>query len=418
MGQLVEKGMIPNHVTLVARKGKIVHLDCAGTQNDGSKYSLAPQKTPVSADTIFRIYSMSKPITSVCLMQLFEQGKFLLSQPVHLYLGEKWKKKNMQVFASGHPRAGNMQTTACEKSITMKHVLTHTAGLTYGFDAEGVANPVDWLYSQKLETAGQTLEQFCDKLADLPLLFTPGECYHYGYNTDVCARLVEVISGQKFSDYLQKHVLGPLNMTDTSFNCPPEKRHRLADNYVELAGKPAGKALRNFSKDSSQAHYTADHLPAFESGGGGLLSTAHDYYRFCQMLLNKGELDGARLLSRKTVEWMTTNHLPDHKAMTQMPSPVVGYTEVGSPGVGFGLGVSVVLDPEAGVGQVASVGSFSWGGAAHTGFWVDPQEELVVIWLTQVMQQDQQRTAIRPTLGNIVYGSIVDGAAPGSCSRL
>jgi CubicO group peptidase (beta-lactamase class C family) len=220
MDSLVDKNVIPCHQTLVARHGKVAYVHAGGVKNSGAKGSLTTSPTALQPDTIFRIYSMSKCITSVALMQLYEQGKFLLNHPIYLYLGPKWKKANMTVFDGGHPKAGNVRTVPCSKNITMLQVLTHTSGLTYGFDAEGIMNPVDAIYTKTKgihSERGTTLESFCDTLAELPLLFQPGTCWNYGFNTDVCARLVEAISGQKFSDYLNEHIFEPLGMVDSSF---------------------------------------------------------------------------------------------------------------------------------------------------------------------------------------------------------
>jgi CubicO group peptidase (beta-lactamase class C family) len=187
MDSLVDQKVIPCHQILVARHGKVAFIHQGGTQNSGAKESLTTAPTDLKPDTIFRIYSMSKCITSVALMQLYEQGKFLLNHPVYLYLGPKWKKTNMKVYAGGHPKADNIRTVPCSKNITMLQVLTHTSGLTYGFDAEGVVNPVDAIYTNTEGLGmqhGTTLESFCDTLADLPLLFQPGTCWHYGFNTD------------------------------------------------------------------------------------------------------------------------------------------------------------------------------------------------------------------------------------------
>ena len=207
-------------------------------------------------------------------------GFFLLNQPIHLFLGEKWKKQNLKVFKSGHPDRSDapVETVECTKTITMLQVLTHTSGISYGFDAAGVLNPVDRLLTLKFqekfgggeERDSFTLESMCDALAEVPLVFTPGTQWHYGYNTDICARLVEVISGMRFSDYLQENIFSPLGMTDTRFHTLPQDRHRLADCFVEMPNKPLGQALVNISTQTQQKRYLSDSSPPFESGGGGL----------------------------------------------------------------------------------------------------------------------------------------------------
>lgn len=200
----------------------------------------------------------------------------------------------------------------------------------------------------------------------------------------------------------------PLGMVDTGFWVPPTKRHRLADVYAESPSRPIGEALVNVSTTKAQLGYIGKEPPVFSSGGGGLVSTMYDYARFCQCIANGGELDNHRLLGVKTIEWMAINHLPEGKTMAEMPAPNVGYSELAAPGTGFGLGFAVVQNPTAGK-QIGSIGQFSWGGAANTIFWIDPEEDLFVIWMTQVLNQNRQKTPIRQTLGNLVYGAIADG---------
>jgi CubicO group peptidase (beta-lactamase class C family) len=410
MASLVDGGHCPNGMTLVSRNGHVAFCKGAGLQNDGLKGSLTTEPVPLREDTIFRIYSMSKPITSLALMMLYEEGRFLLSDPLHLHLGEKWKKQNMRVYASGHPKEGDkrgpLQTAACESTITVLNVLTHTSGLSYGFDAAGALNPVDAVYAAELPQ-GLPLLAWADALAELPLFFQPNSAWHYGYNTDVCGALVEAISGVPLAAFLQECVFGPLGMVDAGFWVPPEKRHRFADCYAESPTRPAGSALINVSSTPAHLAYVGDDPPVFSSGGGGLVATMHDYARFCECVAAGGVLDGARLLSVKTVEWMATNHLPAGREMQDMPPPAIGYSEVAGPGSGFGLGFSVKLSATTGR-QIGTAGEFAWGGAANTIFWIDPAERMFVVWMTQVLGQDRQRNPIREVLGSIVHGSIVD----------
>ena len=255
--------------------------------------------------------------------------------------------------------------------MTIVDVLTHSSGLSYGFDPEGILNPVDAVYAAHArEMNGVPLLEWSDKLAKLPLFFQPQAAWHYGYNTDVCGALVEKISGMPFEEYLRQKIFSPLGMVDTAFWVPPNKRHRFADVYSENPNPAkirAGEALVNVSTGPTQLEYIGEAPPVFSSGGGGLVATMHDCAcsaplllrliissdasalgcadaRFCQCIANGGELDGYRLLGVKTVEWMATNHLPNGQTMADMPAPGVGYSEVAAPGTGFGLGFSVVED--------------------------------------------------------------------------
>jgi CubicO group peptidase (beta-lactamase class C family) len=412
MESLVQGGAIPNAMTLVARNGHVAFCRGLGRQNDGSQASLTQTEVALRSDTIFRIYSMSKPITSLALMMLYEEGKFLLSDPLHLHLGPAWRKDKMSVWVRGHPdeadKRGPLVTEACKTTMTVLHVLTHTSGLSYGFDVKGVTNPVDAVYAQRLKGAHElSLLPWAEKLASMPLFFQPGSCWHYGYNTDVCGALVEAISGMPLAEFLQSRVFAPLCMVDTAFWVPPCKRHRFADCYAESPTRPAGQALINISSSPEQLSYVGPSPPVFCSGGGGLVATMHDYCQFCQCIANGGELGGKRLLSVKTVEWMAQNHLPEGRTMDEMAPPALGYSEVAGRGTGFGLGFSVKLDAVAGK-QIGSVGEIAWGGAANTMFWVDLEERMFVVWMTQVMGQNRQRNPIREKLGSLVHGCVVD----------
>lgn len=406
---LVDTGVRPNGMVLVARHGQPVYLQTVGNQNDGTKWSLADRELKLRQDSIFRIYSMTKPITSVALMMLYEQGAFQLTDPVFLYLGEAWNKSNMTVWKSGLLKDGNMKIHACTNNILMLHVLTHTSGLSYGFDDTG-SNPVDAVYHKEgIVGFGRSLEEWVGKLATLPLLFQPGSCWHYGYNTDVCGMLVEAISGMPFSQFMATHILNPLGMVDTAFWVPPEKRHRFCDNFFELPRSFGSQAkLMNISKKPSQLGYIGEAPPLFSSGGGGLVSTMYDYFRFCQCILNGGELDGVRLLSVKTVEWMAANHLPHGKDIADMPPPLPGtYSESKSHGEGFGLGFSVKTNNTVGR-VIGSDGILMWGGAANTVFWLDPKEQAICIWMTQTMGYDMVGDPVRSKLRQLVYAAIVD----------
>ena len=331
----VDKGNLPGFLTVIARRGKIVHFETIGMQD-------VENKKPVEPDTIFRIYSMSKPITSVAVMILYEEGHFQLGTPVSKFIPEF---ENMKVY-----NEEQTEISDAKEKITIKHLLMHTAGLTYGWGDK----PVDERYKElKIMEPGTTLADMARKLSDIPLVHEPGERWTYGVSVDVLGYLIEVISEMPFEEFLQARLFGPLGMVDTSFSVPPEKRDRFAalytptkENGLERVGK---KATAN------------DEFTFFPSGGGGLVSTAADYMRFSQMLLNGGELDGVRILGKKTVELM---RYPHHDNW-------------------FGLGFSVVTDKEP-PDILESIGNFSWGGAAATIFWIDPKEELIGLLMTQL----------------------------------
>jgi len=380
MASYVEPGKIAGALTLVARKGEVAYLSPVG------KMDLERDK-PMAEDTIFRIYSMSKPITSVALMTLFEKARFALHDPVSKYIPE-WR--NLRVFASGnHP---NFLTVPPNREMTIRDLFTHTSGLTYGFMER---TNVDAAY-RKLGIGAGTLRKMIEDLATLPLEFSPGTHWNYSVATDVLGYLVEVISGMPFDVYLKKHIFDPLRMVDTGFSVPPEKVDRFAANYTRRPDKTL-----MLMDDPQKSTYTGD--VTFFGGGGGLVSTASDYCRFCQMLANGGELDGARILGRKTLELMTMNHLPDGKDMSSMT--VSTFTQITNPGVGFGLGFSVVLDvPKSQV--IGSIGEYAWGGAASTAFWIDPVEDLFFIFMTQFMPDGT--FDFRGQLKSIIYSSLID----------
>jgi CubicO group peptidase (beta-lactamase class C family) len=346
---------------------------------------------PVEADTLWRIYSMTKPITSVAAMMLWEEGHFELTDEI-----SKWLPAFADVRVYDKGSLLRPYTVPAIEPIRVWHLLTHTSGLTYGFFQESV---VDGLY----RAAGFELDPenpldlaaSCDAWAKLPLLFQPGSKWGYGVSTDVLGRLVEVISGQPFHEFLAARVLGPLGMADTGFSVAPDKLHRFAANYVR---HPKTGALMQFD-DPATSRFTTH--PAVCSGGGGLTSTAADYLRFCAMMLNEGELDGARLLGRKTVELMTMNHLDGDMAAMGMPR----FSESNYAGIGFGLGFSVTLDP-ARAQIMGSPGEYAWGGAASTAFWCDPAEDMAVVLLTQLMPSSTW--PIRRELRVLTYQAIID----------
>lgn len=345
---------------------------------------------PVQQDTIWRIFSMTKPITSVALMTLYERGHFQLLDAVDRFL-PAWR--GLKVL---EPAADGFRLVDAERPITFRDLLTHTSGLTYGADPK---HPVDREYLEAgLLRRNVPLSDFAARLAEIPLVFQPGQRWHYSVATDVCGHLVELISGRSFDEYLREEIFAPLGMEDTAFHVPEAKSDRLAVNYMRRPDKTLGPV---------EARYEQDYLrpPRFLSGGGGLVSTTQDYFRFCRMLLNGGELEGTRILAPKTVELMRQNHLPGGCDIQAIALGEFG--ESGFEGVGFGLGFAVSLGPEK-VGVVGSAGEFYWGGAASTLFWLDPVEDLTVIFMTQLMPSGTFN--FRGQLHALVYGAIVKGA--------
>ena len=374
---------IAGTLTLVARKGEIAHLSTLGLMD-------IERNKPMAEDTIFRIYSMSKPITSVALMMLYEHGHFQLDDPVYKMIPE-WR--DLQVYQAGN--YPNFATSPCERPMTIRDLMTHMSGLTYGFMER---TNVDRAY-RRLHVAREgekDLHSMIQSLATLPLEFSPGTAWNYSNATDVLGYLVEVISGMPFDEYLQKMIFDPLGMVDTGFTVPADKIDRFAANYSR--GRDKKPRLMD---DPATSLYTQ---PAtFFSGGGGLVSTAGDYLQFCRMLLNKGELNGHRLLGRKTIELMTSNHLPGGRDLTELATGA--FSETTYEGVGFGLGFSVQLD-NAKAQIVDSRGEYGWGGAASTAFWVDPSEDMIVIFMTQLMPSGTFN--FRGQLKSIIYPAIID----------
>ena len=376
-------GKIAGALTLVSRKDRVAYCSPVGQRD-------LERARPMTEDTIFRIYSMTKPITSVALMMLYEHGEFQLDDAVYKYIPE-WR--GLRVYQQGnHP---GWLTTPCERPMTIRDLFTHMSGLTYGFMER---TNVDRAYRRLgVGREGQkNLREMIEALAELPLEFSPGTAWNYSVSTDVLGYLVEVISGMPYDEYLRTKIFEPLGMVDTAFWVPEEKRERFAANYT----RRRDKSLR-LEDDPETGLYTK---PAtFFSGGGGLVSTAADYLQFCRMLLGGGEVDGVRLLGRKTLELMTRNHLPEGKDLTEVATGA--FSETPYEGVGFGLGFSVQLDL-AKAQIVGSPGEFAWGGAASTAFWVDPAEDLIVIFLTQLMPSGTFN--FRGQLKSIVYPAIVD----------
>lgn len=378
----IDPGKIAGCQVLVSRHGHTAYFRSFGQMD-------RERGKPLRDDTVFRIYSMTKPITSVALMTLYERGEFQLADPVSRFIPE-WE--GLQVYESGSP--GEFKTRPCERAMTVRDVLMHTSGLSYGGDP---VHPVDAAYrAAGLRADDATLESMVRGLAGIPLKFSPGTHWHYSYSTDVCARLVELISGQRFDRFLSEQLFGPLAMTDTGFAVSGDQAERFAANY----GRRRDKTLA-LVDDPEKSPYLRPR--AFLSGGGGLVSTSADYLRFCQMLLNGGQLDGQRILGRKTIELMTLNHLPGGGDLAGMA--LGGFSETPYAGVGFGLGFAVSMG-DVETQAVGSERNYYWGGAASTIFWNDPVEDLAVIFMTQLMPSATFN--FRGQLKSLVYPAIVD----------
>jgi CubicO group peptidase (beta-lactamase class C family) len=380
----VGPGKIAGCLTLVARHGAVVQLSPLGRRD-------LARELPMTEDTVFRIYSMTKPIASVALMTLFEEGRFALGDPVHRFLPAfretgVWVQGRYPLFVTRPP----------ERAMTVHDLLTHQSGLTYGFMQRSNVDAAYRRLGIGERKEGETLAGMADALATLPLEFSPGAAWNYSVSTDVVGRLVEVISGQPLDVFLRERLFAPLGMRDTGFRVPAEQRERFAACYTRGPGKQL--VLEDDPEDSPYARDVT-----LFSGGGGLVSTARDYLRFCEMLRRGGELEGARILSRRTLALMTSNHLPGGKDLTGCA--LGPFAETKYEGQGFGLGFSVVLDGVTGR-TTAPPGTYGWGGAASTIFWIDPQEELVVIFLTQLIPS--RTFDFRGQLQAIVYGALED----------
>jgi CubicO group peptidase (beta-lactamase class C family) len=353
--RFVEAGKIAGAVSLVARHGKVVHFEATGFANLESR-------RPLRRDAIFRIASMTKPITCTAVMMLFEEGHFLLDDPIADVLPEFARTK---AFAA--EVANGIELADLERPITIRHLLMHTSGLTYAWPSV-FPHPVTRLYEhEQIGRPDEVLAEQVGRLAALPLVHQPGAAWTYGHSHDVLGRLVEVISGLTFDNFLQQRLFGPLEMPDSGFHVPAERLDRLATVYGPGADRGLGPVQR--------ADLERSKPPIFLNGGGGLVSTATDYARFCQMLLNGGMLGNVHILGRKTVELMTANQTgPNRPYPPDFPMPN---------GYGFGLGVRVLVDPAA-AGMPSSIGEYGWSGAESTYFWIDPRERLFGVLMVQL----------------------------------
>jgi len=391
----IDSGRFPGTQLLIYRRGKIVHSTVQG-------FADVERKVPVKDDTIFRIYSMTKPITSVAFMMLVEEGRVAIDEPVHKYIPE-WK--NLGVFQAGTAPA--FLTKPPSRPMLIVDLLRHTSGLTYGFQQR---SNVDAAYREmRIEELdkGKTLQSVIDELAKLPLEFSPGEAWNYSVSADVIGYLIGKISGKPFEQFLKERIFDPLDMNDTDFFVPAAKARRFAACYsadpqggvtLHATDRKGGLTLQD---DPTKSSFLSP--PSFFSGGGGLCSTAADYLTFCRALLNGGELGGVRLLGPKTLKLMTSNHLPGGRDLPAMSRSL--FSEATYNGIGFGLGFAVTMDPAQTL-IAGSPGEFNWGGLATTSFFIDPAEELITIFMTQVMPSSAY--PIRRELRTMVYAAITD----------
>ncbi|HLH82670.1 MAG TPA: serine hydrolase domain-containing protein [Trebonia sp.] len=383
----VDDGRLAGWLITVSRRGRLAHVSCYGARD-------AEAGLPVEPDTLWRVYSMSKPVTSVAAMMLYEEGAFELTDPVSRFIPSFG---DVRVYTGGSDQ--RPVTVPATEPVRVWHLLTHTAGLTYGFHR---VHPADALYRAAgfdLAPSPVPLEEACDIWAGIPLLFQPGAEWNYSVATDVLGRVIEVASGQPLDEFLRSRVFEPLGMTDTGFYAPQPELPRLAALY---GLGPDRKAVRLDALGEA-----ARKPPVMLSGGGGLVSTAADYHRFTQMLLGRaespaGEFRGVRLLSPQTVAYMGRNHLPGGADLEKFGRPL--HAEAPFRGVGFGLGFAVVLDPVPGK-VICSAGELSWGGAASTAFWIDPAEELTVSFFTQLIPSSAH--PIRSQLRQLVYQALL-----------
>ncbi|KAF7963958.1 serine hydrolase [Cupriavidus sp. UYMU48A] len=393
----IANGKLPGALVQVWRRGELALNSVLG-------FADRERQVPLAQDSIFRIYSMTKPVTSVAVMMLVEQCKIALDDPVSKYI-PAWE--NLGVHAGGFMES--FQTRPAARPMLVVDLLRHTSGLTYGFQQN---TNVDAAYRKlklgELATEG-TLDAMIDKLAGLPLEFSPGEAWNYSVSTDVLGYLVGKVSGIPFETFLKERIFDPLGMVDTAFHVPEDKVSRFCACYAVgvLGSKVISEKGPMLQDDPRASPYLKP--PSFISGGGGLVSTAADYMRFARMLLQGGELDGVRLLGPKTLQLMTANHLPGGVDLPSLSRSM--FSEATYDGVGFGLGFATTVTPATTL-IPGSAGDFFWGGAASTFFWVDPQEDLIGLFLTQLLPSSAY--PVRRQLRTLVYSAITEpGAAPG-----
>ena len=389
----VDTKLLPGWHTQIFRRGELAHSSMTGHMD-------LERNKAWREDAIVRIYSMTKPITAVALMMLVEEGKIGLEDNVHTHI-PSWK--GLRVYQSGVPSlvestAGQYITTPCKRPMKVVDLVTHTSGLTYGFMWR---TAVDAAYRRAKINDFQTpggLDAFIEELAKLPLDFSPGDNWNYSVSIDVMGYLVQKLSGMTFGEFLRTRLFEPLGMKDTAFSVPSSKMDRFASCYMP---KPGGGL--KIQDDAGKSTYAEP--PKLESGGGGLVSTMHDYMRFCRMMLAGGTLDGVQILSPKTVQMFGINLLPGNKLLADM-SAAATFTEAGYNGIGFSIGCGVTMDL-AQTRIPGTPGEFFWGGAASTAFWIDPKEDLTVVFMTQVMGTDARLT-LRRDLRTLVYSAMTE----------
>ena len=378
----VAAGALPGAITRIWRRGRVAHHSLVGVMD-------MKRATPMRPDAIFRLYSMTKPVTITALLMLMEQAGIALDDPVARFI----------------PAFANLKLpdgTAPHRAMTVLDLARHTAGFTYGFHNR---TPIDAAYrAQKIsemDTEGG-LPAMIAQLEKLPLEYSPGDAWIYSVATDVLGYVIQIVSGQSYADFVRQRILAPLKMADTDFQVGLSKRDRFTACYRLEDGK-----LALFDDPQHSPWFAA---PKLESGGGGLAGTAGDYLRFCRMLLGRGELEGVRLLSPKSVALMTMNHLPGAAEISDLSPAADAFNESGFRGIGFGLGVAVTLDP-ARVGIAGTAGEFAWGGMASTAFFVDPKEDMAVLFMTQVIADTARRVRLRRDLRSLIYGAMTESYA-------
>ena len=393
----VDGGLLPGFVTQVYRRGELAHTGIAGSMD-------LERGKAMQEDAIFRIYSMSKPITAVALMMLVEEGKLGLDDAVFTHIPSF---RGLGVYQSGMPTLlpdtpPEFITSRPERHMKVVDLVTHTSGLTYGFM---MRTAVDAAYRKMKVNDFQTpggLEGMIEQVSQIPLDFSPGTRWNYSISIDVMGYLVEKLSGMSFGEFLRTRLFEPLGMNDTAFWVPEDKTDRFASCYQP---KPGGSGLK-LQDDAGKSTYAKP--PRLESGGGGLVSTTHDYMRLCRMMLGGGTLDGVQILSPKTVALFSLNHLPDNQGLAEM-APPGAFSESGYDGIGFSIGCGVNIDV-AKTRLPGTLGEFFWGGAASTAFWIDPKEDLAVVFMTQVIGTDARLT-LRRDMRTLVYSAMTESYA-------
>ncbi len=374
--KIIDDKELPGVTVMVARKGRLVYQKSFGFQD-------REKSTPMANDSIFRIYSMTKPIVSVAAMMLVEEGKLQLAEPISKYIPE-FKEMKVGVDSVDASGTATFTTVPAKRQITVQDLLRHTSGLTYGAPLNDKTTVQKMYKDAGIGLSAKSLDDFVKTLAKLPLQWEPGSTYEYSHSTDVLGKVVEAASGKNLDEFVRERILNPLKMNDTAFILPSEKLNRMAEPQPDRQ-TGARQVLLDFSKPTT-----------FFAGGHGLASTAGDYIRFCQMMLNGGELEGARILGPRTVAYMASNHV----------GPNIGVGTVWNPGEGYGFGLGFAVRKEPGLAQwPGSVGDYYWGGYAGTYFWMDPKEQLTV---TYMAQEINRRNHYRILLRDMVYQSLMD----------